>query len=35
MFNNFSNDQDFVKLTGELDKGRGLDNFEYGTKYLS
>ena len=24
------NDQDFPKLTGGLDKGGGLDNFEYG-----
>ena len=26
----FSNDQDFAKLTGGLDKGGGLDNVEYG-----
>ena len=26
----FSNNQDFAKLTGGLDKGGGLDNVEFG-----
>ena len=30
MFNEVANDFDFAKLTGELDKGIGLENLEYG-----
>ena len=31
MFDEVTKDQDFAKLTGGLDKGEGLDNFENGS----